>query len=100
MTQTLSVQINIPEQYVLIEKDIHSQLLMNQQKATWSKKEFIDHSPFKSNNSVDDKILFNPKFRKILESEGIASYPKGNKRNWSFDGPKAYEFLRKYRDEF
>ncbi|MEJ7508548.1 DUF771 domain-containing protein [Staphylococcus simulans] len=100
MTQSLSVQINIPEQYVLIEKDIHTQLLMNQQKATWSKKEFINHSPFKSETTVNKRILDMPKFRKILEGEGIATYPGNGIRDFRFDGPKAYEFLRKYRDEF
>lgn len=100
MTQTLSVQINIPEEYVLIEKDIHTQLLMNQQKATWSKKDFIDQSPFKSETTVNERILQKARFRKILENEGIATYPRDGIRDFRFDGPKAYEFLRKYRDEF
>ncbi|MEN3822930.1 DUF771 domain-containing protein [Staphylococcus xylosus] len=97
MTQ---LTVTIPEQYVIITQEEHMDLVMNQQKATWKKKDFIENSPFKSETTVNERILYKPKFRKILEREGIASYPNANSKNWSFDGPKAYQFLRDYRNEF
>ncbi|MCD8921657.1 DUF771 domain-containing protein [Staphylococcus gallinarum] len=97
MTQ---LTVTIPEQYVVITRDEHMQLVMNQQKAVWKKKDFIEHSPFKSETTVNDRILYKPKFRKILEKENIATYPNSKNKNWSFDGPKAYQFLRDYRNEF
>ena len=92
--------VNIPETYVLITREEHDELVMNQQKAIWKKKDFIEHSPFKSETTVNERILYNPKFRKILESRGIATYPSSKNKTWSFDGPMAYEFLREYRNEF
>ncbi|AVQ35766.1 DUF771 domain-containing protein [Staphylococcus kloosii] len=97
MTQ---LTVTIPPEFVLITTDEHTQLLMNQQKAIWSKKDFVENSPFKSETTVNERILDKPRFRKILERENIASYPGNGRKNWCFDGPKAYEFLRKYRDEF
>ncbi|MFG0934963.1 DUF771 domain-containing protein, partial [Staphylococcus sp. 231237_7MaSpsaltlick] len=58
MTQ---LTVTIPEQYVVITKDEHNQLIMNQQKAVWTMDDLKENLKIKSDEVIKDRLLDRPK---------------------------------------
>ena len=81
MTQ---LTVTIPEQYVVITKDEHNQLIMNQQKAVWTMEDLKENLKIKSDEVIKDRLLDRPKIkRKLIEFN-----------QWRFNGPKMYQFIQ------
>lgn len=91
------LSIPIPEDMVLITKVELEEL--RQQQLTgiyWSMKD-LEKRVNKSNVWIKENILYQPRFRKILDSEngGPVYYPKSQGETWSFQATKMAEFLDK-----
>ena len=103
MNQLLNVELSIPipKDKVLISK-IELEELKEQSLAGvyWNMKD-LEKRINKSDRWIKDYILYQPRFKKILDSEngGFVYYPKSQGQSWSFQATKMAEFLDKYFSE-
>ncbi|MEB8060602.1 DUF771 domain-containing protein [Staphylococcus xylosus] len=91
MTQ---LTVTIPEQYVVITKDEHNQLIMNQQKAVWTMDDLKENLKIKSDEVIKDRLLDRPKFKRKLVELDIVHEPNRDFNQWRFNGPKMYQFIQ------
>lgn len=93
----VNLSIPIPEDKVLISK-IELEDLKRQELAGvyWNMKD-LSKRINKSDRWIKDNILYQPRFKKILDSEygGFVYYPKSQGQTWSFQATKMAEFLEK-----
>lgn len=100
MNQLLNVnlQIPIPSDSVLIKK-IELEELKNESLSGvyWSMKD-LQKRVNKSDKWIKENILYQPRFKKILDAEkgGFVYYPRNQGQSWSFQAKEMAQFLDKY----
>ena len=99
MTQTLSVTVPIPDTYVLIAKDEYDELLNYSLDPVWDLKELKRKLKMSSDDTIKDRLLFNPKFEKLLKQQGIAHYPDESLNRWRFNARKMNKFIDEHFEE-
>lgn len=93
MQQTLSVSIPIPDTHVLIEKTEYEALQNLMLDPIWDMKDLKQKLKMSSDDTVKDKLLYNPKFMKELKEKGIAHYPNEDFNRWRFNARKMNAFI-------
>lgn len=99
MTQTLNVTVPIPDTHVLIEKTMFDDLMAQTLDPVWDLKDLKRKLKMSSDDTIKDKLLFNPKFEKLLKKQGIAHYPDGSFNRWRFNARKMNKFIDEHFDE-
>lgn len=95
MKQTLNVNLNIqiPEDYVLIKKveleELERERLLG---VYWSMKDLEERTGMKR-QWIQANILYNPKFKDELKE--FVFYPRSQGEKWAFHALKMTEFLDK-----
>ncbi|EGQ3664543.1 DUF771 domain-containing protein [Staphylococcus pseudintermedius] len=93
MVQTLQVTVPIPEGYVLIESSKLKELEDMAIDPVWDLNDLKEKLLMSSDTTIKEKLLYNPKFKKILEELGIAHYPDDNFNRWRFNARKMSRFI-------
>lgn len=97
--QQLNVQLSIPipADTVLISKVELEELKRNELTGVYWSMQDLEQRLNKGQAWIKENILFQPRFRKILDVEhgGFVFYPKAKGQNWSFHALKMAEFLDK-----
>ena len=52
-----------------------------------------------SDDTIKDRLLFNPKFEKLLKQQGIAHYPDESLNRWRFNARKMNKFIEEHFEE-
>ena len=99
MTQTLNVTVPIPDTHVLVAKDEYNELLSYSLDPVWDLKELKRKLKMSSDDTIKDRLLFNPKFEKLLKQQGIAHYPDGSLNRWRFNARKMNKFIEEHFEE-
>jgi len=99
ITQTLSVTVPIPDTHVLIAKDEYDELLNYSLDPVWDLKELKRKLKMSSDDTIKDRLLFNPKFEKLLKQQGIAHYPDESLNRWRFNARKMNKFIDEHFEE-
>lgn len=96
MSQTLDIQIKIPENYVLITKSDHSQFLEQQLIGrTWSMKQLEEYTT-RSGQWLRENILEVPEFREELQE--FVSFPQRQGQPWKFGALKMSRWLEENQE--
>lgn len=91
MTQTLDVQIKIPENYVLIKQSDHQEFLeQNLIGRTWNMKQ-LEERTNRSGQWLRRNILEVPEFRSELEE--FVLFPQKQGQPWKFGALKMSQWL-------
>ncbi|WP_214540497.1 DUF771 domain-containing protein [Staphylococcus pseudintermedius] len=93
MVQTLQVTVAIPDGFVLIEKDKVRELEDLANDPVWDLKDLKQKLKMSSDDTIKDKLLYNPKFEKQLKKSGIAHYPDDSFNRWRFNARKMSRFI-------
>ncbi|EGQ3888015.1 DUF771 domain-containing protein [Staphylococcus pseudintermedius] len=93
MVQTLQVTVPIPDGFVLIEKDKVRKLEDLANDPVWDLKDLKQKLKMSSDDTIKDKLLYNPKFEKQLKKLGIAHYPDDSFNRWRFNARKMSRFI-------
>lgn len=100
MQQQLKVEltIKIPEDMVLISKVELEELQKLELTGGWWSMKDLEKRLNKSSEWIKEKILYQPRFKKLLDSDngGFVYYPKSRGQTWSFQANKMAAFLDKY----
>lgn len=100
MQQQLKVEltIKIPEDMVLISKVELEELQKLELTGVWWSMKDLEKRLNKSSEWIKEKILYQPRFKKLLDSDngGFVYYPKSRGQTWSFQANKMVAFLDKY----
>lgn len=99
MTQTLNVTVPIPDTHVLVAKDEYEELLSYSLDPVWDLKELKKKLKMSSDYTIKDRLLFNPKFEKLLKQQGIAHYPDESLNRWRFNARKMSNFIDEHFEE-
>lgn len=99
MTQTLTVSVPIPDTHVLVSKDEYDELLSYSLDPVWDLKELKRKLKMSSDETIKDRLLFNPKFEKLLKKQGIAHYPDESLNRWRFNARKMSNFIDEHFEE-
>lgn len=99
MTQTLNVTVPIPDTHVLVAKDEYEELLSYSLDPVWDLKELKKKLKMSSDDTIKDRLLFNPKFEKLLKQQGIAHYPDESLNRWRFNARKMNKFIEEHFEE-
>lgn len=99
MTQTLTVSVPIPDTHVLVSKDEYDELLSYSLDPVWDLKELKRKLKMSSDETIKDRLLFNPKFEKLLKKQGIAHYPDESLNRWRFNARKMSAFIDEHFEE-
>lgn len=101
MTQTLTVTvpIAIPEGYILVPTKEHEELQEIALDPVWDLKELKRKLKMSSDETIKDRLLFNPKFEKLLKKQGIAHYPDESLNRWRFNARKMNKFIEEHFEE-
>ena len=68
MTQTLNVTVPIPDTHILVAKDEYEELLSYSLDPVWDLKELKRKLKMSSDETIKDRLLFNPKFENYSKS--------------------------------
>ncbi|UXR79027.1 MULTISPECIES: DUF771 domain-containing protein [unclassified Staphylococcus] len=93
MTQTIQVSVSIPESHVLIEKSEYLELLEMTLNPVWNMNDLKKKLKMSSDDTIKNKLLYNPKFEKQLKKLGIAHYPDDSFNRWRFNARKMSRFI-------
>ncbi|GAB0253763.1 DUF771 domain-containing protein [Staphylococcus pseudintermedius] len=93
MVQTLQVTVPIPDGFVLIEKEKVQELEDSANDPVWDLKDLKKKLKMSSDDTIKDKLLYNPKFEKQLKKLGIAHYPDDSFNRWRFNARKMSRFI-------
>ena len=52
-----------------------------------------------SDDTIKDRLLFNPKFENLLKQQGIAHYPDESLNRWRFNARKMSNFIDEHFEE-
>lgn len=99
MTQTLNVTVPIPDTHVIVSKDEYDELLSYSLDPVWDLKELKRKLKMSSDETIKDRLLFNPKFEKLLKKQGIAHYPDESLNRWRFNARKMSKFIDEHFEE-
>nr|DAT54093.1 MAG TPA: protein of unknown function (DUF771) [Caudoviricetes sp.] len=101
MIQTLNVTvpIPIPKDYVLVPTNEYEQLQEIALDPVWDLKELKRKLKMSSDDTIKDRLLFNPKFEKLLKKQGIAHYPDESLNRWRFNARKMNKFIEEHFEE-
>ena len=99
MTQTLNVTVPIPDTHVLVAKDEYEELLSYSLDPVWDLKELKKKLKMSSDDTIKDRLLFNPKFENLLKQQGIAHYPDESLNRWRFNARKMSNFIDEHFEE-
>ncbi|WP_145444135.1 DUF771 domain-containing protein [Staphylococcus pettenkoferi] len=99
MPQTLNVSVPIPDTYVLIAKEEYEELFNYSLDPVWDLKDLKKKLKMSSDDTIKDKLLFNPKFEKVLKKQGIAHYPDESFNRWRFNARKMNKFIDEHFNE-
>ncbi|HHY71634.1 MAG TPA: DUF771 domain-containing protein [Bacillus bacterium] len=97
-TLKLSVDVTIPDEFVVITKveleELEKQQLLGKY---WNMKD-LEKQINKKHEWIKENILYPNRFRKILDVDngGFVYYPKSKGQTWSFHALKMAEFLDKH----
>ena len=92
------ITIPIPPDMVIISRTELEELKQKELTGVyWSMKDLVKRIN-KSDRWIKENILYQPRFRKILDSEngGPVYYPKNQGQTWSFHAPRMAKFLDDY----
>lgn len=96
MTQTMNVEIKIPENYVLIEKSNYEKFLEQQLIGrTWSMKQLEEYTT-RSGQWLRENILEVPEFREELQE--FVSFPQRQGQPWKFGALKMSRWLEENQE--
>ncbi|MDU0452304.1 MULTISPECIES: DUF771 domain-containing protein [Staphylococcus] len=93
MVQTIQVTATIPEGFLLIESEKVRELEDLANDPVWDLKDLKKKLKMSSDDTIKEKLLFNPKFEKELKRLGIAHYPDENFNRWRFNARKMSRFI-------
>ncbi|MFT2203306.1 DUF771 domain-containing protein [Staphylococcus chromogenes] len=93
MVQTIQVTATIPEGFLLIESEKVRELEDLANAPVWDLKDLKKKLKMSSDDTIKEKLLFNPKFEKELKRLGIAHYPDENFNRWRFNARKMSRFI-------
>lgn len=93
MVQTLQVTVQIPDGFVLIEKEKVQELEDSANDPVWDLKDLKQKLKMSSDDTIKDKLLYNTKFEKQLKKSGIAHYPDDSFNRWRFNARKMSRFI-------
>ncbi|MFA1763690.1 DUF771 domain-containing protein len=99
MEQTLTVSLTIPDTHVLVPKDEFNELLSYSLDPVWNLKDLKRKLKMSSDDTIKDRLLFNPKFEKLLKQQGIAHYPDESLNRWRFNARKMSNFIDEHFEE-
>ena len=99
MEQTLTVSLTIPDTHVLVSIDEYEELLSYSLDPVWDLKELKKKLKMSSDDTIKDRLLFNPKFEKLLKQQGIAHYPDESLNRWRFNARKMSAFIDEHFEE-
>ncbi|PTK92524.1 DUF771 domain-containing protein [Staphylococcus gallinarum] len=93
MSQTFQVTVPVPETHMLVEKEEFQKLIELTLNPVWDMNDLKQKLKMSSVDTIKDKLLYNPKFEKILRKEGIAHYPNSEFNRWRFNARKMNRFI-------
>lgn len=99
MSQTLDLEVTIPEEYVLINKDeLQQRLNASLTGKIWTMKD-LEQQTKRSNDWLKEKILF--PYRKELDvnNGGFVRYPEKQGSPWKFGAYKMSQWLEQNLDK-
>lgn len=99
MPQTINVTVPIPDTHVLIAKEEYEELFNYSLDPVWDLKDLKKKLKISSDDTIKDKLLFNPKFEKVLKKQGIAHYPDESFNRWRFNARKMNKFIDEHFNE-
>ena len=99
MPQTINVTVPIPDTHVLIEKEKYEELFNYSLDPVWDLKDLKKKLKMSSDDTIKDRLLFNPKFEKVLKKQGIAHYPDESFNRWRFNARKMNKFIDEHFNE-
>ncbi|MCY1619724.1 DUF771 domain-containing protein [Staphylococcus pettenkoferi] len=99
MPQTINVTVPIPDTHVLIAKEEYEELFNYSLDPVWDLKDLKKKLKMSSDDTIKDRLLFNPKFEKILKKQGIAHYPDASFNRWRFNARKMNKFIDEHFNE-
>lgn len=99
MPQTLNVSVPIPDTHVLIAKEEYEELFNYSLDPVWDLKDLKKKLKMSSDDTIKDRLLFNPKFEKVLKKQGIAHYPDESFNRWRFNARKMNKFIDEHFNE-
>lgn len=99
MPQTINVTVPIPDTHVLIAKEEYEELFNYSLDPVWDLKDLKKKLKMSSDDTIKDRLLFNPKFEKILKKQGIAHYPDASFNRWRFNAKKMNKFIDEHFNE-
>ncbi|MCY1595429.1 DUF771 domain-containing protein [Staphylococcus pettenkoferi] len=99
MPQTINVTVPIPDTHVLIAKEEYEELFNYSLDPVWDLKDLKQKLKMSSDDTIKDKLLFNPKFEKVLKQQGIAHYPDESFNRWRFNARKMNKFIDEHFNE-
>lgn len=90
----VNVPIQIPDNFILIEKDEHNHLLQQDLMGrTWTMNDVRDRLVNKDARWIREKILLPNKKTLSVENGGFVSYPKNNGDPWKFGALRMARYL-------
>lgn len=99
MPQTLNVSVPIPDTHVLIAKEEYEELFNYSLNPVWDLKDLKKKLKMSSDDTIKIRLLFNPKFEKVLKKQGIAHYPDESFNRWRFNARKMNKFIDEHFNE-
>ncbi len=99
MPQTINVSVPIPDTHVLIEKEEYEELFNYSLDPVWDLKDLKKKLKMSSDDTIKIRLLFNPKFEKVLKKQGIAHYPDESLNRWRFNARKMNKFIDEHFNE-
>ena len=95
LEQTLNVQINIPSDYVVISKSEYTKLLDERLEGRWWNMNDIRQRVSCSTVAFTERILDQPKFKKIIDIDngGFVRYPKKSGERFMFLASETVKFM-------
>ncbi|MFH5187150.1 DUF771 domain-containing protein [Paenibacillus sp. TAB 01] len=100
---TVQLSIPIPADSVLISKVEFEELKKQELTGIYWSMQDLEHRVSKGQVWIKENILFQPRFKKILDVEqgGFVFYPKAKGQNWSFHAARMADFLdKRFKDIF
>ncbi|WP_426429113.1 DUF771 domain-containing protein [Staphylococcus equorum] len=95
MTQTIQVNVPVPDTHMLVEKEEFQKLFELTLDPVWDMKDLKKKLKMSSDDTIKEKLLYHSSHEKALRKEEIAHYPDENFNRWRFNARK----MNRYIDE-
>ena len=98
MKQTIQINVEIPDDYTLVETKWLNNLMKKSLPAFWNTEDLIKESKL-SRYLINKRILEVPRFNKYLKENDIWFESQGGSSSHYFDAELMWKFLKDYKKE-